>query len=105
MNPTWEDIAMMETFLAALSPFSELTDVMCGEKAVTISSVYPLLMHIKKVCNDKEAAKDLPDEAHVEIFTSIRKAIQDYISERYVSNKKQSLVTCVVESVGMLSPF
>lgn len=49
LNPTWRDTTLMETLIETLRPFSVLTDAMSAEKTITISSLYPLLNHIKRL--------------------------------------------------------
>lgn len=43
LNPTWQDIAVLESINAALKPVAEFTDVLSNEKVVTASSVRPVL--------------------------------------------------------------
>ena len=47
LNPTWQDVAILESIDAALKPVAEFTDVMSGEKYVTVSSVKPVLELLK----------------------------------------------------------
>ena len=41
--PTWQDIDVLQSINAAFNPLSTLTDVLSGEKYVTVSAVLPLV--------------------------------------------------------------
>ncbi|XP_057710245.1 E3 SUMO-protein ligase ZBED1-like isoform X2 [Corythoichthys intestinalis] len=43
LNPTWQDISVLESINAAMKPVADFTDVLSGEKYVTVSSVRPVL--------------------------------------------------------------
>uniref|UniRef100_A0A9J7X3Z0 HAT C-terminal dimerisation domain-containing protein n=1 Tax=Cyprinus carpio carpio TaxID=630221 RepID=A0A9J7X3Z0_CYPCA len=43
LNPSWQDIAVLESVNAALKPAAEFTDLLSGESYVTVSSVKPVL--------------------------------------------------------------
>ncbi|KAM3834008.1 E3 SUMO-protein ligase ZBED1-like [Diretmus argenteus] len=47
LNPTWQDVAVLESINAAIKPMADFTDVLSGEKYVTVSSVKPVLELIK----------------------------------------------------------
>ena len=47
LNPTWQDVSVLESINAAMKPLADLTDVLSGEKYVTVSSVKPVLELIK----------------------------------------------------------
>jgi hypothetical protein len=61
-----------------LEPFEELTDLLSSEKMVTVSSVAPMLNHVKKLCMPLPG-EDVEDEKMVEL----RAKIWDYIIARY----------------------
>lgn len=43
LNPSWQNIAVLESVNAALKPAAEFTDLLSGESYVTVSSVKPVL--------------------------------------------------------------
>lgn len=47
LNPTWQDVSVLESINAALKPLADFTDVFSGEKYVTVSSVKPVLDLLK----------------------------------------------------------
>ncbi|MGH0164417.1 UNVERIFIED_CONTAM: hypothetical protein FKN15_047155, partial [Acipenser sinensis] len=46
---TWQDISVLEGVNSALKPVVKFTDILSGENYVTVSSVHPLLQHLKTV--------------------------------------------------------
>ena len=50
LNPTWQDVSVLESINAAMKPLADFTDVLSGKKKkknVTVSSVKPVLELIK----------------------------------------------------------
>ena len=47
--PTWQDIIVLESVNAAVSPVAEFTDFMSGEKYVSISATKPLMWHLEDI--------------------------------------------------------
>ncbi len=47
LNPTWQDVSVLESINAAMKPVADFTDVLSGEKYVTVSSVKPVLELLK----------------------------------------------------------
>ena len=45
--PTWQDLEVLESMQAALSPLADFTDMLSGEERVTVSTIKPV-MHILK---------------------------------------------------------
>ncbi|XP_046873195.1 E3 SUMO-protein ligase ZBED1-like [Hypomesus transpacificus] len=43
LNPTWQDVSVLESINAAIKPVADFTDVLSGERYVTVSSVKPVL--------------------------------------------------------------
>ena len=56
---TWQDLDVLQAIDSAISPLSALTDILSGEKYVTISAVLPML-HILKTDLLKEEDTDTP---------------------------------------------
>jgi len=44
--PSWQDMQVLESIKSALSPLHSFTDLLSGEKHVTVSAVMPLLHHL-----------------------------------------------------------
>ena len=44
--PSWQDVDVLESVVAVLSPLRDFTDLLAGEKKVTVSAILPLLRHI-----------------------------------------------------------
>ena len=83
LNLSWDTTCVMEVFLKALEPFSRLTDLMSAEKEVSICGIYPLLQHIKSIC-DNEATLGCGAETEElrQMSKDIRTSIWNYINER-----------------------
>lgn len=47
LTPAWQDVSVLESINAAMKPLVDLTDILSGEKYVTVSSVKPVLELIK----------------------------------------------------------
>lgn len=48
LNPSWQDVAVLESINAAMKPLADFTDILSGEKYVTVSSwIKPVLELIK----------------------------------------------------------
>lgn len=47
LNPTWQDVSVLESINAAMKQLADFTDVLSGEKYVTVSSVKPVLELLK----------------------------------------------------------
>lgn len=60
-----------------LRPFVDLTDGLSGEKMVTVSSVIPMLNHVRSLCTPGDG-----DDASA-LTWNVRKDIWEYIGERY----------------------
>ena len=44
--PSWQDCDVLDSITGALKPLKEMTDVLAGEKGVTVSAVKPIVQHI-----------------------------------------------------------
>lgn len=59
-----------------LAPFNHLTDILSGEESATVSSVVPLITHIRELCAHKESDSELASD--------MKRTIIAYIEERLV---------------------
>lgn len=60
---TWQDIAVLEAVRDGLKPVAVFTDVLSAENYVTVSSLLPMLLHIKDAL--KEAETDVEMTARI----------------------------------------
>ena len=61
--PSWQECDVLDSIVAALKPLKEMTDVLSGEKGVTVSAVKPIIHCITtEVHVDKEGDSDLTEE-------------------------------------------
>ena len=72
--PSWQDVDCFAAIQTALSPVADLTDIMCGDKYVTISSMKSLLNILK---SDLEE-----DPKEPELVNDIRQTILDTVEEK-----------------------
>ena len=68
----WQESEHIDQILKALDGFNKLTDLLSGEKEVTISSVIPLLRHIYELC---VIGEDEDGTLTADIKSSIKKYI------------------------------
>ncbi|XP_073319674.1 E3 SUMO-protein ligase ZBED1-like [Pagrus major] len=85
LNPTWQDVSVLESINAAMKPLAEFTDVLSGEKYVTVSSVKPVLELIKG-----DLLSPNPDDTT--LTASIRQTICRVLTEKYNSPAIQVLL-------------
>ena len=69
---TWQDMEVLKAINSALSPLAEFTDVMSGERYVTISAMLPI-MHLltNPILNEKEEDLPLTNELRADILTDL----------------------------------
>ena len=46
--PTWQDIDVLQSVVAAIKPFQKITDMLSGEKRVTCSAIKPMIQLIQE---------------------------------------------------------
>ncbi len=68
--PSWQDIEVLESIKSALGPLHSFTDLLSGEKHVTISAIMPLLHHLYSDIllskeDDTRLAKDIKTRVKV----------------------------------------
>ena len=60
--PSWQDCDVLDSIVGALKPLKEMTDVLAGEKGVTVSAVKPIVHYITtEVLVAKEEGTGLTD--------------------------------------------
>lgn len=80
---TWQDVDVVESVLAVLRPLQQLTDLLSGEKYVTVSVVKPLLNHLH---TQVLAAKDEDTSLTTETKTRIRDKLESCYEDERVDN-------------------
>ncbi len=78
LNPTWQDVAVLESINAAMKPLADFTDILSGEKYVTVSSVKPVLELIKD-----DLLSPGPDDTA--LTASIKQNMCRVLTEKYSS--------------------
>ena len=82
----WQDIDVLESLAKALSPVSELTDFLSGEKHIIISSVIPIIHNL--------ATKVLVDEEDdTELMMTIKHRIIDDLKHCYENKDLKNLLS------------
>ena len=57
---TWQDFDVLDSMLAVLSPLRKMTDLLSGEKFVTVSIIKPLLNYLySEILVEKEGETNL----------------------------------------------
>lgn len=90
LNINRQDALVMDSILRCFEGFSKLTDVLSGEKDVTMSSAIPLLRHIDMLCQIEDA------DADDDVSTSIKISIKGYLQDR-LQNKDLMIYLRIAE--------
>ncbi len=70
--PTWQDVEVLQSITASLGPLASLTDLLPGEKYVTISAALPLLHLIKnELLKQKDSDSTLTSDIKQGVLTSV----------------------------------
>ena len=75
--PKWQDIDVLEAVQKGLEPVAELTDTMCGEKYVTVSSLKALYEDLETTTLALDESPDVPD-----LVNDMRGVIMDKLKEK-----------------------
>ena len=83
--PTWQDIDVLESLHAVLSPFHDFTDALSGEQCVTISAISAVLSIFKKdilaTCQDDTT-----------LTADIKSSIMEYMEGKYSDSCTRELL-------------
>ena len=77
--PTWQDVEVLQSIHAVLSPLAEFTDILSGEERVTASAIKPLLHVLQKkvlVASDTDTT----------LVSDIKERIYNYLESKYLGN-------------------
>ncbi|XP_053289312.1 E3 SUMO-protein ligase ZBED1-like [Pleuronectes platessa] len=85
LNPTWQDVSVLESINAAMKPLADFTDVLSGERYVTVSSVKPVMELIKD-----DLLSPGPDDTA--LTASIKQNMCRVLTEKYKSPAIQVLL-------------
>ncbi|XP_017555590.1 E3 SUMO-protein ligase ZBED1-like [Pygocentrus nattereri] len=90
--PTWQDVDILESIDAALSPLLEFTDALSGESYVSVSFLKPV-MHLFNTSILKEAEDD------TELTRTIKTTVMGYLNEKYDDPAMDDLLdmACLVD--------
>lgn len=90
--PTWQDVDVLESIDAALSPLLEFTDALSGESYVSVSLLKPV-MHLFNTSILKEAEDD------TELTRSIKTTVMGYLNDKYKDPAMDDLLdmACLVD--------
>ena len=85
LDPSWQDLEVIESVNLALHPLQEFTDALSGEGYVSVSYVKPVLHLLKtSVLTEKEGDTDLTKD--------IKAKILDYMNTKYDDPATQELL-------------
>lgn len=90
---TWQDLDALNAINAALSPLAEFTDVMSGEKYVTISAVLPIIDLLKT-----SVLKQNPDD------TSMTNELRSSITDDLLTRNQDSDAIHLLQIASFLDP-
>ncbi len=117
---TWQDLDVLTAIQDALAPLAQFTDVMSGEKYVTISAVLPILHLLKSsVLKDNPTDKSLTNELRSDILNDLSIKNQDpdvvrlleissfldpRFKEKYISDDNEICImdTIISEAVSLM---
>lgn len=83
--PTWQDVEVLESVQSAIKPLADFTDMLSGEKCVTLSSLRPVL-HIFKT--DVLAESD----ENTTLTADIKRRILEYMEDKYQDDRISELL-------------
>ena len=78
--PTWQDMDVLKSVVAVLTPLREFTDLLVGEK-VTVSAILPLLRHIQDtILANKPGESNLTKEINARIKSDLERRYSEEIT-------------------------
>jgi hypothetical protein len=81
--PTWQDIDVLQSLHQALSPLSDLTDILSAEKYVTVSAILPLMDLLNsKFLKEREEDTQLTADIKEKIRTDLNTCLSSYNSHQ-----------------------
>ncbi|XP_038064087.1 E3 SUMO-protein ligase ZBED1-like [Patiria miniata] len=85
LSPSWQDIHVMEAVNKALKPLADFTDIMSGEKHVTVSSLLPMMRHLAD-----DVLLEVPEEEGM--TASIKRSVLAKMEAKYDRDATQQLM-------------
>jgi len=76
--PSWQHIDVLESVNKALGPLQEFTDIMSGERYVSVSAIKAVLKHLEeKVLVDSDADTSLTCDIRQRVIVSLPRRYRD----------------------------
>ena len=75
--PKWQDINVLKAINQGLEPLSDLTDSLCGEKYVTVSSLKALYKELETTTLTRDESPNVP-----ELVNDMREVVMDKLKEK-----------------------
>ena len=88
--PRWQDIDVLQSLNQALSPPSDLTDILSGENYVTISALLPLMSLLN--------SKFLKEKDDTQLTIDIKNKVKTDLNDRLSSYNSNQLLLLQVSS-------
>ena len=84
--PTWQDLDVLESLNAALTPLSDFTDMLSAEDCVSVSAVLPVLKTLhNNVCNISDDDTSLTSDIKCKVLNYLDDKYSDPLCCRLVS--------------------
>ena len=104
--PTWQDLDDLESLNAALTPFSDFTDMLSTEDYVSVSAVLPVLKILhNNVCNISDDDTSLTSDIKCKVLDYLDDKYSDPLCRRLISLAcfldPRCITDYVPEDVGM----
>lgn len=72
---TWQDLSVLEAVKNGLKPVADFTDILSGENYVTVSSLLPMLLHLRELLEESE------DDAR--LTADLKRVILEQMEHKY----------------------
>ena len=95
--PTWQDIDVLQSINVALNPLSTLTDLLSGEKYVTVSAVLPLVHLV-----ENDILKE--DESDTALTRDIKRRTCQDLRNRYTTAHLSEQSIMLLKAASFLDP-
>ena len=76
LSPTWQDLDVVESLEAIISPLFDFTDSLCGEQLVTVSTIKPVLGILKN-----DILSESIDDS--ELTSTCKVRVLEYVTAKY----------------------
>ena len=84
--PTWQDLEVLESMQATLSPLADFTDMLSGEERVTVSTIKPVMHILKtKVLSVSSSDTDLTADMKSKLLQYLQNKYSDHDIDELLS--------------------